>query len=137
MLDEKALHLVLYGEGGESYHYRNRFGRVREYHEGFEGVIPRMERLYRETESEASRALMERYMVTRPCQVCEGKRLKPEAMAVTIGDLNIMEVSSMSVQRALEWVGDLSGDSSLLSQKERTIAHEILKEINSAPAVSV
>jgi excinuclease ABC subunit A len=129
MLDEKALHLVLYGEGGESYHYRNRFGRVREYHEGFEGVIPRMERLYRETESEASRALMERYMVTRPCQVCEGKRLKPEAMAVTIGDLNIMEVSSMSVQRALEWVGDLSGDSSLLSQKERTIAHEILKEI--------
>jgi excinuclease ABC subunit A len=129
-LGEKAINLILIGEGGESYQYRNRFGHVREYHDGFEGVIPRLERLYRDTESEMSRTVMEQYMVSNPCQVCQGRRLKPEAVAVTIGGLNIVEVSGMSVGRALEWVSELSGVDSILSQKECTIAREILKEIN-------
>ncbi|GAH52211.1 unnamed protein product, partial [marine sediment metagenome] len=103
-LTEQQYKLILYGEGGEAFRYRNRFGRVREYYNGFEGVIPRLERLFRDTESEHSRAHIERYMVSQPCPVCQGKRLKPEALAVTIGGRNIDEVSSMSVTRALEWV---------------------------------
>jgi excinuclease ABC subunit A len=126
-LSKEQLDLVLYGEGGESYRYRNRFGRVREYFDGFEGVIPRMERLYRDTESENSRADIERYMVSTPCLACQGKRLKPESLAVTIGGQNIMDVSGMSVVQSLEWVDALG--SGVLTEREMMIAHQILKEI--------
>ena len=71
-LNKEQINLILYGEGGETRVYRNRFGRIRRYHEGFEGVIPTLERLYRDTESENSRANIERYMVSRPCPVCRG-----------------------------------------------------------------
>ncbi len=128
-LSEQQLRVLLYGEGGEVYRYRNRFGRVREYYDGFEGVIPRMERLYRDTESENSRADIERYMVSRPCPVCQGKRLKPESLAVTIGGKNIMDVSALSVTEALEWVDEIS--SRVLNNRERMIAEQILKEIKS------
>ena len=87
-LSQQHIDLILYGEGGELYRYRNRFGRIRESYDGFEGVIPRMERLYRDTESEHSRADIGRYMVSKPCLVCQGKRLKPESLAVTIGGRN-------------------------------------------------
>jgi len=126
-LSEHHLKLILYGEEGELVRYRNRYGRVREYFTGYEGVIQRMERLYWDTESEHSRAEIERYMVSRPCPVCEGKRLKPESLAVTIGGKNIIEVSSMSVTQALEWVAAIGG--SILSEREQMIAHQILKEI--------
>jgi len=126
-LSDDQMELILYGEGGEAFKYRNRFGRVREYYEGFEGVIPRMERLHRDTESEHSRADIEKYMVSRICPVCQGKRLKPESLAVTIGGRNIVDVSSMSVTRALEWVATV-GDS-VLTERERVIAHQIFKEI--------
>ncbi|MEE9583209.1 MAG: excinuclease ABC subunit UvrA, partial [Dehalococcoidales bacterium] len=128
-LSDQQLKLILYGEGEEPRRYRNRFGRVREHYNGFEGVIPRLERLYRDTESEQSRAYIGRYMVSRPCPVCLGKRLKPEALAVTIGGRNIVEVSSMSVTRALEWVAVLGGQQTVLSQREQMIARQILKEL--------
>jgi excinuclease ABC subunit A len=128
-LTPEQLKLILYGEGGYSYTYRNRFGRERQYFDGFEGVIPRMERLYRDTESESSRAYVERYMVTRACPVCEGKRLKPEALAVTIGDRNIDDVSSMSVNQASAWIDSLRGTKTILSKREQVIARQILKEI--------
>jgi len=128
-LSEHHLKLVLYGEGGESYRYRNRFGRVREYYDGFEGVIPRMERLYRDTESEHSRAEIDRYMVSKLCPVCQGKRLKPESLAVTIGGKNIVEVSAASVTEALEWGVSIS--EGVLNEREQMIAHQILKEIQS------
>ncbi len=128
-LSEEQLNLILYGDGREPYRYRNRFGRVREYYYDFEGVIPRMERLYRDTESEHSRADIERYMVSKLCPVCQGKRLKPEALAVTIGGTNIVEISSMSVNQVLEWVGWLGDGETILSQREQLIATEILKEI--------
>ncbi len=128
-LNEDNLNLVLYGEGGEPYRYRSRFGRVREYYDGFEGVIPRMERLHRDTESEYSRTEIERYMVSRPCPVCQGKRLKPESLSVTVGGGNIMDVSTMSVTQALEWVTAISD--STLTEREKMIAHQILKEIQS------
>jgi excinuclease ABC subunit A len=128
-LSKEQLDILLYGEGGESYRYRNRFGRIREYYDGFEGVIPRMERLYRDTESEHSRADIERYMVLTPCPVCQGKRLKPESLAVTIGGRNIMDVSAMSVMQSLEWVELIS--KSVLTEREMLIAHQVLKEIQS------
>ena len=128
-LSAQQLKLILYGEGEEPRRYRNRFGRAREHYNGFEGVIPRLERLYRDTESEQSRAYIGRYMVSRPCPVCLGKRLKPEALAVTIGGRNIVEVSSMSVTRALEWVTVLGGRETVLNQREQLIARQILKEL--------
>ncbi len=126
-LSEDHLNLILYGEGGESYKHRNRFGRVREYFDGFEGVIPRMERLYRDTESEHSRADIERYMVATPCADCQGRRLRPESLAVTIGGKNIIDVSAMPVTRALQWVNALND--SVLTEREQMIAREIIKEI--------
>jgi len=126
-LTEKQMNLLLYGEEGEWYRYRSRFGRVREHFTGFEGVIPRMERLHRDTESENSRVDIERYMVSTPCPVCQGKRLKPEWLAVTIGDRNIMDVGEMSVVHELEWITEIGNK--VLSERERMIAREILKEI--------
>jgi len=130
-LSEEAMRVILYGEGGESHVYRNRFGKPRTYYEGFEGVIPRLTRLHHDTESEMSRAAMEQYMVSLPCQVCQGKRLKPEALAVTIGGINVVQASTMSVTKSLDWMQNLTGSVTVLSQKERTIAREILKEITS------
>jgi len=132
-LSKHQLNLILYGEGGEAFKYRNRFGRVREHHDGFGGVIPRLERLYHDTESEHSRAYIERYMVSRPCPVCGGQRLKPESLAVTVGDKNIADVTLMSVAQALEWVAIIGDDGgkAILTERERMIAREILKEIQS------
>jgi len=130
-LTPEQIKLILYGEGGYSYKYRNRFGREREYFDGFEGVIPRLERLYRDTESENSRTYIERYMVSRTCVDCQGRRLKPESLAVTIGDKNIDGVSSMSVTQALAWEEMLTCPETILSQREQAIASEILKEIRS------
>jgi excinuclease ABC subunit A len=127
-LTEEQIERLLYGEEGEWERYRNRFGRVREYFSGYEGVIPRMERLYRDTESENSRADIERYMVAKPCPACEGKRLKPESLAVTIGGRNIMDITALPVTQALGWVKGLDG---ILSEREKMIAHQILKEITS------
>ena len=128
-LSNEQLDLILYGEGGETRVYRNRFGRIRRYHEGFEGVIPVLERLYRDTESENSRLNIERYMVAKPCLVCQGKRLKPESLAVTVGGRNIMDVSSMSVTQALDWFAAIGGKNGVLSEREQLIAHQIVKEI--------
>ena len=128
-LTPEQMKLILHGEGSFSYKYRNRYGQEREYFNGFEGVIPRMERLYRDTESENSRAYIERYMVSRTCSVCEGKRLKPEALAITIGGNSIDKISSMSVAQTSGWIKMLHGRETILSQREQVIAREILKEI--------
>jgi len=128
-LSEHHLKLVLYGEEGELVRYRNRYGRTREYFTGYEGVIPYLERLSRDTQSEHTRAEIERYMMSRPCLACQGKRLKPESLAVTIDGKNIVEVSSMSVTQALAWVAILGGRETILNQREQMIAREVLKEI--------
>ncbi|MFC2004641.1 excinuclease ABC subunit UvrA [Chloroflexota bacterium] len=125
-LSQEQINLLLYGEGGEATMYR-RFGKVRRYYDGFEGIIPVMERQYRETGSENSRANIERYMVLTTCPVCQGRRLKPESLAVTIDGRNIVDVSAMSVMKALQWV-DTIGDS-LLTERETMIAQQVLKEI--------
>jgi excinuclease ABC subunit A len=131
-LSDEQLNLILYGEEGELVKYRSRYGRVREYYTAFEGVIPNLERRHRETESDYIRAEIERYMTSRPCPVCNGQRLKPESLAVTIGDKNIIQVASLSITRALEWLELLDGSQGvepILSPREQVIARQILKEI--------
>jgi excinuclease ABC subunit A len=125
-LSQEQLNVLLYGEGGEVRVYR-RFGKVRRYQEGFEGIITTMERQYQETESENSRANIERYMVLKPCPQCQGKRLKPESLAVTIGGKNIMDVTALSVTQVLDWTDTIS--KSVLTEREMMIAHQVLKEI--------
>jgi excinuclease ABC subunit A len=128
-LTPEQINLILYGESELKYKYRNRYGNERLYSDGFEGVIPRMERLYHDTESETSRSYIERYMVSKTCPVCHGKRLKPEALSVTIGDKNITDVTSMSVIQVSDWIKMLVGKDSIFNQREKKIAREVLKEI--------
>ncbi len=133
-LTRQQMDLVLYGENPDQHRHRYRFGKVREYAVGFEGVIPNLERLYRETESENRRVEIQRYMSASACPVCQGKRLKPETLAILIGKLNIMDVTAMSAFEASSWVHDIMGDSDgkpVLTPNEKTIAQQIVKEIDS------
>jgi len=132
-LSSDQLKLVLYGENHEPVRYRNRFGKVREYSMGFEGVVPNLTRLYRETESENRRMEIERYMSASPCPECLGKRLKPESLAVKIDGKNIMDVTGTSALEAMDWIQSIMGSRGgqpILTQNELTIAQQIVKEIN-------
>ncbi|MDA1096050.1 MAG: excinuclease ABC subunit UvrA [Chloroflexi bacterium] len=127
---------ILYGDrssGGRhlDVHHRTRRGRVIRFGTSFEGVIPNLERRYKDTESEFLKAEIERYMAKRPCPVCEGKRLKPEALGVTIDDHNIVQATALTIDRALAWVTRLESESGPLSERERMIAVQVLKEIAS------
>ncbi|MFC2034863.1 excinuclease ABC subunit UvrA [Chloroflexota bacterium] len=130
-LSKHHLKLILYGEEGELVKHRNRYGRVREHFTGYEGVIPYLARLSHDTQSERTRIEIGRYMMSTPCPVCQGKRLKPESLAVTVHGKNIVDISSMSVTQALEWVATLGGDGNqvILTEREQMIAYQILKEI--------
>ena len=130
-LSKEHLSLVLYGEDGELVKYRNRYGRVREHFTGYEGAIPYLERIYRDTESSNTRADIERYMVSSPCPVCHGKRLKPESLAITIDGLNIIDVTELSASEALRWMRLLNDQvEPRLTPHELKIAQQILKEIS-------
>ncbi|MBM4447459.1 MAG: excinuclease ABC subunit UvrA [Chloroflexi bacterium] len=131
-LSKEHLDLVLYGEDGELVKYRNRYGRVREYFTNYEGAIPYLERIYRDTESNNTRAEIERYMASYPCPACNGKRLKPESLAIAIDGMNIIKVTELSASETLRWMRFLNGDHSKprLTPHELKIAHQILKEIS-------
>ena len=92
----------------------------------FEGAVTNLERRYKETESEFIKAELEKYMVERPCPTCKGKRLRPEALGVTIDGRDISEVADLAITDTLEWALALP---SRISERERTIAHQVLKEI--------
>src|SRR5439155_247051 len=109
--------------------YENRNGQRRSYEYEWEGVLPWLDRQYRETTSDFIRADIERYMSERPCPVCKGKRLKPEALAVTIGGRNIAAVTALTVGECLEWTTALEKDRGGLGIRERKIAKQVLKEI--------
>jgi excinuclease ABC subunit A len=125
-LREDDQNLFLYGTGGDRVYvtYRNRMGRKRAYMLAWDGLIPSLERRYKETDSQSQRERIEEYMSFRPCPVCKGARLKPEVLAVTVGDLNIHQFTQMSVSRAIEFVDELE-----LTETERLIGERILKEI--------
>ncbi|MFP3898035.1 MAG: excinuclease ABC subunit UvrA [Dehalococcoidia bacterium] len=128
-LTDEQLHLVLYGAGNETVlaTYEDRNGRMHDYYRNFEGVIPLMERRYKETASDGIRADIERYMASSPCPACQGKRLKPESLAVTVAGKNVMEVTVLPVTQALAWVEGLDGR---ITPREATIARQIIKEIH-------
>lgn len=130
-LTPEQLEVVLYGEGGRKFKMKNRFGKTREYTAGFEGVIPRLERLWRDSESEQVKSGIGRYMVANICPTCGGQRLKPEALGVLIDSRSIADVSAMSVADSLEWVDGLGGEKTVFSEKEQLIARQIIKELKS------
>lgn len=122
-LPESARKVILYGSGDVCVPmYYSRF--VTE--KPFEGVIPNMERRFLESDSDWVREEFSKYQSAAPCEFCHGKRLKPEALAVKIGGLDIMDASEMSIQKALTW---FRGIEPTLSPKKQEIAHKILKEI--------
>ncbi|WP_125963400.1 excinuclease ABC subunit UvrA [Bifidobacterium dolichotidis] len=106
--------------------YRNRWGRMREYTTGFEGVIRSLKRRHEETDSEQMKQYYESYMREVPCSVCHGRRLKPEVLAVTIEGQSIADICDMSAQQSLAWVNKLK-----LEGAAAQIAGEVLKEIRS------
>ena len=136
-LPRKALELVLYGSEGRPIEISHitRDGRELTWYDRFEGVVPNVKRRYRETKSDYIRRETERYMVAMPCPSCQGKRLRPESLAVTIDGQNIMDVCAPSVVQAMEWVKTLGGQAAtnggrpVLSDRDLLIAHQILKEI--------
>ena len=125
-LTEEQRNLFLYGTGGERVYvsYRNRMGRKRSYMLAFEGLVSNLQRRYRDTDSSSMRERIEEYMSFRPCPECNGARLKPEVLAVTVGDKNIHEFTRMSVTRALEFLDELE-----LTETEQLIGARIVKEI--------
>ena len=127
-LSEQARRILLHGNGGERVvvKYQSRSGATHDFATTFEGIIPNLERRYRETGSEAMRTEIERYMATRPCPTCGGLRLRPESIAVTVGGRNIIETTQLSVTTALEWYRSLPNR---LTDRENTIARQVLKEI--------
>jgi excinuclease ABC subunit A len=125
-LPAESQEFFLFGTGGERIpiSYRNRFGRKRSYATQFEGIVPNLERRYRETESDFSREKIEEYMTLRPCPDCKGARLRPESRAVLVGGTAIHEFVALSARRALEWVRELA-----LTDHDRRIARLVLREI--------
>ena len=129
-LSKKAIDAILNGtKDALKLTYENRSGQKRSYEYEWEGVLPWLDRQYRETTSDYIRADIERYMSERPCPTCKGKRLKPEALAVTIGDRSIAEVTALTVNEVLDWVTSLERERGGLGVRERRIARQVLKEI--------
>ncbi|WP_132254295.1 excinuclease ABC subunit UvrA [Methylobacterium segetis] len=126
-LPEEARQVILYGSGRQSIRFDYNDGmRAYAVNKPFEGVIPNLERRYKETESDASREEIGRFMGETPCEACGGKRLKPEALAVKVAMQDVGEVTALSVREAHRWFSDLPDK---LSPKQNEIAVRILKEI--------
>lgn len=119
--------IILYGTTEESFSftYENMFGEIKNYDIPFEGVMPLLARRYKETNSDVMREGYEAYMSTTPCPLCGGARLKPEALAITIGDKNINEVTNMTIAEADKFFRELK-----LDKRQKLIASQILKEIH-------
>lgn len=126
-IDKSTQKLLLHGAGSEKFrfHYTNMFGEYKEYNVAFEGVLPMLKRRYQETESEEMRESYADYMTEIPCPACHGARLKPETLAITVGGLNIAELTVMTIREADEFLEKIE-----LTPREFKIANQILKEIH-------
>jgi excinuclease ABC subunit A len=127
-LPKEALDYLLYAKKDQErvlVRYRHERGEST-YKANFEGIITNLERRYRESESDYVKTEIEKLMVSKPCPTCGGKRLRPEILAVTIGDRDIWDISTMSIKDALRWAGGLRDK---LNERERAIAAQVVKEI--------
>jgi len=121
-LTEAQMKMIMYGTGKET--YRVSLGGGRSFETTYEGVVPNLERRHRETDSDFIRRDIEKFMQEKPCHVCNGLRLRPEVLAITVGDRSIMDVCQLSIDDALTWFRSLK-----LNETETKIAQLILKEI--------
>ncbi|HET6746143.1 MAG TPA: excinuclease ABC subunit UvrA [Candidatus Limnocylindria bacterium] len=127
-LSEAARKILLFGNKGERVEvkYKARNGNTHTFRTTFEGIVPNLQRRYRETGSESVKAEIERFMTNKPCPTCGGMRLRPESLSVTVGTRNIIETTRLSVTNALEWYSSLP---ERLTERENQIARQVLKEI--------
>ncbi|AIQ38154.1 excinuclease ABC subunit A [Paenibacillus sp. FSL R5-0345] len=125
-LSPDHMNKLLHGTGSEKvrFKYENDFGQKKDAMVAFEGIIPNLERRYRETASDGIREFIEGFMSAKPCHVCKGKRLKKEILAVTINEQNISDITDLSIGDCQHWFEEIK-----LSEKETAIANLILKEI--------
>jgi excinuclease ABC subunit A len=121
-ISKESMDRLLYGTGNER--YRVALGGGRAFETTYEGVIPNLERRHKETESEFMRSDIERFMVEKPCYSCKGRRLKPEVLAITVGDYSIMDICELSIDDAAAYMNSVH-----FSEKEMHIAQQVLKEI--------
>jgi excinuclease ABC subunit A len=130
-LSKKKVDLILYGTQGEqvSVRYQSREGRKATFKTAYEGIIGNLERRYQETQSEDMRSRIQEYMSERPCPRCGGKRLRPEALSVTVDDAGIIDVTGWPVVRTLRWVDRLQSPEGPLGKRQQQIADRVLKEI--------
>ena len=137
-LSQEQLDLVLYGNKSKTVtiNHKTHQGRTYSWDTTFEGVIPNLQRRYKDTDSDHTRQEIERYMAARSCKSCGGRRLRPEALAVTVCGLGIMDVGAKNIGDALRWVQDIDPDApgdhsgETLSTRDKTIGNQILKEID-------
>jgi excinuclease ABC subunit A len=126
-LPQEAVNYLLFAPKDETVVIRYKHERgENSYRAQFEGVVTNLERRYRETDSEYIKTELEKYMVERPCPTCKGKRLRPEALGVTIDGRDISEVADLSITDSLAWAQTLP---TKISERERAIAYQVLKEI--------
>jgi len=130
-VSEEKMNIILHGTNGKevTVKYKNRNGRQATFRTPFEGVINNLHRRYNETNSEYMRNKISEFMSESTCTTCQGSRLRPEAMAITIDEKNIITITKQPVQQTLEWVNKLSGTKSPFSKRDQVIASRILKEI--------
>lgn len=121
-LKQADLDKLMYGTGDQT--YRVSLGSGRTFESTYEGVVPNLERRHKETESDFMRRDIERFMQLRPCQACQGKRLKPEVLAITVADVSIIDICDFSVDEAVEFFEGLK-----LNKKDSHIADQVIKEI--------
>ncbi len=125
-LSAQMQQLILFGDGENRYTftYENMYGQERTYQTTFEGVVPLLNRRYREASSDLARMEIEEYMTTKVCPSCQGARLKPETLAVLVGGKNIYEVTRLTIAAGMTFFDTLQ-----LTEREQAIAQQILKEI--------
>ncbi|MGA9534137.1 MAG: excinuclease ABC subunit UvrA [Anaerolineales bacterium] len=123
---------VLYGTNGQEIpvHYVGRSGRQADYKTEFEGIVGNLERRYQETNSNYVRGRIQEFMSERPCPSCGGARLRPEALAVTIDGINIIDVTDWPIAKSLAWIGKLQSKGSPLDKRARAIAERVLREVH-------
>jgi len=130
-IPQEKLDKIFYGTGGKelTVEFVGRNGRKSSFRASFEGIVNNLERRYRETNSEYVKMKISEFMSERLCQTCSGDRLRKEALAITVDDKNIIEVSRWPIRRCLSWIEMLAGEKSPFSERERIISERILKEI--------